>query len=167
MDIMPVTKIKAKWDEGNLVFLDNSTNELLRLNADDKEVLINGEYKVRKIAKVALKSADTAGGVLSWVNPEDGDIIITRLLVNITTAASAACTLNFGTTSTSATTASDNLIDGLDVNTATGLFDNITDKGDNGRSKQLLAKGKWLTGSKATGAAAGLAGYAYIEYVVV
>lgn len=164
---MPVTKIKSKWENGNLVFYNNSEAELLRLNADDAEMLISGGNKVAKVAKVALGTADTAGGVLSWTNPEAGNIIVTRLFVDITTVATAACTLDFGTTATNGTTSSANLIDGIDVNTATGLFDNITDKGTDGKSRQLLAPGKWITGSKASGAAAGLKGYAYIEYIVV
>lgn len=163
---MPVTRIKTRWDNGNFVFQNDKGNEVLRLNADGEEVLLNGVLKVRKIAKVALGAADTAGGVLSWANPEADSIIITRLLINVTTKATAACTLDFGTTATNGTTTSANLIDGIDVNTATGLFDNITDKGTDGKSKQLLAPGKWVTGSKSTGAAAGLVGYAYIEYIV-
>jgi hypothetical protein len=46
------------------------------------------------------------------------------------------------------------------------LFDHCTDKGSNGKSRQTLASGKWITASKASGATAGLVGYAYIQYVV-
>lgn len=117
-----------------------------------------------KIARVALAAVDTAGGVFAWQNPEAGSIVISRVEVNVTTVATGACTLDIGTTATNATTSSDTLIDGLDVNAATGLFDNITDKGTNGKSRQLLASGKWVTASKASGATAGLVGYAYIYY---
>lgn len=123
--------------------------------------------RVQKIAKVALGVADTAGGVLSWANPETGSIIITRVVLDVTTKSTGACTLDVGTTAVSATTTSDTLIDGVDVGTEAGTFDNYEDAGTNGTSRQKLATGKWVTASKASGAAAGLAGYAYIEYFLI
>lgn len=116
------------------------------------------------VAKVALGTGTSGGGVFSWQNPENRDIIIDRIMLNITTKATSAATVDVGATATSATTSSDNLIDGLDVNAAVGLFDNITDKGTNGKSRQLLASGKWVTASQASGAVAGLVGFAYISY---
>lgn len=119
---------------------------------------------IKKIAKVALATADTGGGVLSWANPEATSIIITKLLVNITTKSTGACTLDFGTTATSATTSSDTLMDGIDAGATAALFDSAS----HATTKSLLlASGKWVTGSKASGAAAGLKGDAYIEYILV
>jgi hypothetical protein len=117
-----------------------------------------------KVARVALAEVDTAGGVFAWANPEATSIIVTRVVLDVTTAATGACTIDVGTTATSATTLSDNLIDGLDINAAAGVFDNITDKGTNGKARQKLAAGKWVTGSKASGASAGTVGFAYIHY---
>jgi len=108
--------------------------------------------------------ADTGGGIGAWRNPEAVSIIIQRLVIDTTVVATGACTIDAGTTATSATTSSDNLIDGLDVNAAIGTFDNITDKGTNGKSRQKLASGKWVTFSRASGASAGLVGTAYITY---
>jgi hypothetical protein len=42
--------------------------------------------------------------------------------------------------------------------------DNLGDAGTNGKTRQKLAAGKWVTGSVASGAAAGLVGFAYIHY---
>lgn len=120
-----------------------------------------------KVARVALAALDTGGGVLAWQNPEASSIIVHRFFLNVTTKATSACTVDAGTTATNATTSSDNLIDGLDVGTAAGLFDNLGDGGTNGKMKQLLAAGKWITVSKASGAAAGLVGFAYINYTVI
>lgn len=117
-----------------------------------------------KIARVALTALDTGGGVFAWANPEAGSIIISRVELNVTTKATSACTVDIGTTATNATTSSDNLIDGLDTGTAIITADNITDKGSNGKSRQLLATGKWVTGSMASGAAAGTVGFCYIFY---
>lgn len=129
--------------------------------------LIANADRVPKVAKVALAAVDTGGGIFAWQNDESSSIIVIRVGLDVTTAATAACTVDVGTTATSATTSADNLIDGLDVNAAAGVFDNITDKGTNGKSRQKLAAGKWITGSKASGASAGLVGYAYIEYIVI
>mgnify|MGYP000875309066 CR=1 FL=1 len=114
--------------------------------------------------KVALAASDSAGGVVSLANPEGADVIVTRLVVYVTAAATASCTIDAGIAAT-ATTSSDNLINGLDVNAATGVFDNITDVGTNGKSRQRWPSNYYLTISKASGATAGLAGYAYVEYI--
>lgn len=116
----------------------------------------NGAYKV------ALGSSDAAAGVLSVLNPEGVDLIITRFVEDVVTPSSGACTVDFGVAATAIS--NDTLIDGKSQATA-GVFDNVEDQGTNGKSAVLWAAGTYLTGSKASGAAAGLAGYAYITYV--
>ena len=150
----------------------NAPGKNFEWDADTGKFGINGVDitpvdRVVKVVKVPLAAVDTGGGVFSWQNNEGASIIIQRIVLDVTTKATGACTIDVGTTDTSATTSSDNLINGLDVNAAAGVFDNITDKGVNGKSKQKLANGKWVTASKASGATAGLAGNAYIEYIVV
>ena len=123
-----------------------------------------------KCTKIALTASDAAAGVFSWQNPHGSAIIIARVLVDLTTKATAAATIDVGTDG-DGTGSSDNLIDGLDVNTATGVFDNMTDKGSNGKEMQRLdAKGgttDYVTASKATGATAGIVGNAYVFYYEV
>lgn len=119
------------------------------------------------VSRVALNAVDTAGGVFAWANPHENNIAIINCVVHVSTVATGACTLDIGTTAVSATTSSNNLLTALDVNAATGVFDNNTDKGASGKTRQLLAPGKWVTASKASGATAGLVGYAYIEYIVL
>jgi len=118
-----------------------------------------------KVAKVALAALDTAGGVFAWANPEAGSIIITKVVLDVTTVATGACTVDIGTTTVSAATLSDNLIDGVDTHSAAVITDNVTDAGTNGKSVLKLATGKWVTGSMASGAAAGTVGSAYIHYL--
>lgn len=115
--------------------------------------------------RYVLAALDTVGGVLKLANPEGVDIIIPSggLLLDITTIATAACTVDAGIDS-DGTTSADNLIDGLDVHSATGQFDNIADKGTDGGPHKWGAD-EYLVISKASGATAGLAGYAYIQYV--
>ena len=115
-----------------------------------------------KIARVALSAAGT--GVFSWANPEAGDILISRVELDVTTVTSVGgATIDVGVTTVSSSTTSDNLIDGKDINAATGVFDNITDVGTNGKSRQRIATGKWVTGT-ASGTPTALVGFVYIHY---
>lgn len=120
--------------------------------------------RATKVARVALAAVDSGGGVFSWANPEAAAVLVTRVILDVTTQTSGACTLDVGMTATNGTTSADNLIDGLSLATA-GLFDNIEDQGTNGTSRQKVATGKWVTGSVASGASSGLVGYAYIHYI--
>ncbi len=152
-------------DDGGATWVVGSSGTL-----DIKGTLKTGGValdRLVKVARVALTAADTAGGLFAWANPEASDILIERVLLDVTTKATGACTADIGTTATNATTSSDTLIDGVDVGTAAGLFDNITEKGTNGKSRQRLAPGKWVTGSVATGASAGIVGFVYIQYIPV
>lgn len=128
--------------------------------------LVGNADRVVKVAKVPLANVDTGGGVFSWANDEGATVIVQRVVIDVTTIATGACTLDVGYTATSAVTKIDNLIDGIDIHVA-GAYDNIDDKGINGKSKQKVLSGKWVTGSVASGTSAGLVGFAYIEYVVI
>lgn len=131
--------------------------------------VIEGAAERIRTAVVALADATGGGGILAWQNPEEYPIIVTRLVLDITTEATGAATGNFGAAA-NGTTSSDTLLDGVDIGAAAGVFDNIDDQGTNGLSKvRLAANGgavDYLTGSGAADPA-GLAGYAYIFYIVV
>jgi hypothetical protein len=116
------------------------------------------------IEKVDLVASDATGGVFAWQNHHNEAVLVTRVVIDLTTKASGAGTLDVGMTATSAATSADNLIDGLDVNAATGVFDNVENQGTNGTASQKVAAGKWITASKATGNMAGIVGSAFIHY---
>lgn len=116
--------------------------------------------------RAALSATTGAGGALALANPEGRPLIVTALILNITTKATAACTLDAGIGAT-ATTSADGLIDGLDVNAAAGTFTNIINAGSNGKAHALWAADTFLTVSEKTGAIAGLVGEAIVEYIVV
>lgn len=115
----------------------------------------------------ALGAADTGGGIFSWQNPEDGTILVQHVALVITTKTTAVCTVDVGTTATNATTLSDTLIDGKDINAAAGTFTNDESAGTNGKPVKRLESGKWVTASKASGAAAGLVGTYEIYYTAL
>lgn len=116
------------------------------------------------IERVALVASDAAGGMLAWANPYGSSIIVTRVLVDLVTASAGVCTVDVGVAA-NATTLSDTAIDGLNINAAAGLFDNVENQGTNGKSALKMTSTQYLTASMASGAAAGAAGYFYIEWV--
>ena len=122
-----------------------------------------------KVVKVALGALDAAAGVLSWQNPESVAILATVIL-DVTTKSTAACTVDVGPDGDGAGSA-DTLLDGLDVGAAALRGNSFKNGGTNGVGfVRLDAKGgttDWITASKASGAAAGLVGSAYIIYIPV
>lgn len=119
--------------------------------------------EVVSISGAALHAAN----LTLWTAPANAMIL--RVLLNVTTIATGACTVDIGYTAVSATTSSDTLLDGIDVNAATALFDSMNaalDSGANAKA-QLAASGKWITADEASGDATGLVAVAYIQYVLV
>lgn len=106
-----------------------------------------------------------ASGFAAWQNPEVGTILILDVILQVTTASTGACTLDIGTTAVSAATSSDNLMNALSVATA-GVFTNGSDAGTNGKSRQSLAAGKWVTVHEASGNATGMIGELTIFYLI-
>lgn len=131
--------------------------------------VIEGAAERLRTATVALAAATGAGGILAWQNPEDRPIIVTRIVLDVTTKSTGAATADFGPAA-NATTSSDTLLDGVDVGTAAGVFDNIENQGTNGKSTARLDENggttDYITGSGVADPA-GLVGNAYIWYVVV
>lgn len=113
--------------------------------------------------KTALTAADdtTAGGVLSLANPEGADLIVTRLILDVTTASTGAAAVDAGIAANGSTSA-DNLIDGASVATI-GVLDNIEDGGTNGQAVYKWGASQYLT-ITASADATGLVANAYIEY---
>lgn len=134
---------------------------------DEFSSLHNGGVKS---VTVALTAGAAESFALAWQNPESTAILVQRVLVDLTTAGGTAnSVLNVGSAANDTTT-SNNVIDGLNLNT-TGLFDNIDDQGTNGAATARLdAMGgttDYLTGQILVATAADLVGNVYIEYVMV
>ncbi len=131
----------------------------------------NGGVAFDRLPKCAVKALTGAGlhaAVQAWQNPEAVSIIITKVIVDVTTVATGAAKVDVGTTAVSATTASDNLIDGIDVNAAAGLLGQADGDGTtNSKLQQKLATGKWVTFKEISGDVTGLVANAYIFYVLV
>lgn len=115
--------------------------------------------------KHALTAATgtTAGGVLKVMNDFGADVIVTRLVLDIATKSTGVATVDAGIHATGSASA-DNLIDGLDVNAAAGVFDNTKNGGTNGKGVALWPAGHYLV-ITASATAAGLVGNAHVEFV--
>lgn len=126
------------------------------------EVLLMGtnETPIGTVAKVALNAVDTAGGVFSF--SAGVAVLVTRVVLDITTASTGACTIDVGVAA-NATTLNDTLIDGQSL-AAIAVLDNIENQGTNGVATRKLGATQFVTGSVASGASAGVAGFAYIYY---
>ena len=113
--------------------------------------------------RTALGVGVSGGGVISVANPFGRAMFVGRMYVYTTTKSTGASTVDFGVAA-NGTTSADTLLDGVDLGTAVGVFSNVDDKGTNGKGRQLLGATQFVTGSQATGAVAGLVGFAYIEF---
>lgn len=105
----------------------------------------------------------TGGDALGLANPEGADLLITRFMLNITTAATGSANVDAGVAA-DATTSADDLIDGADVGSAAAIFDNIDDQGTNGQSLLEWGSDEYVTVTPSA-TLAGLVGKYYIEYV--
>lgn len=93
-----------------------------------------------KYATLALTGAAVHAAAVGIVNPEAVDVLVTAVYLDLTTHATAASgSIDIGWTSSSITTASDTLADGLLV--GSGVTAPITYTGNN----QVGANGKFVT----------------------
>lgn len=116
--------------------------------------------------KKALTAATTttAGAVLSLLNPEGADLIVTDLILNIKTASTGAATVDAGIAA-DGTTSADNLIDGASV-AAIATLNNVDSKGTNGKKAIKWGATQYLT-ITASATTAGMVGDALIKWVRV
>ena len=125
-----------------------------------------------KIVTAALTAGVKDAFCLAWENPETVPILVTRILVDITTAGgTATAVLDFGAAA-DANTTSATLLDGVNAD-AVAIYDNLLaeDAGQNGKTVvKLDQKGgptAFITGQILTDAASALVGNAYIFYTEV
>lgn len=154
--------LKTTCADADTIEVSSTTGKLQLKDAGSSKANGVGRADVSKFAgfwlQGALTANDAAGGVFSVENTYGTNLAVLRVVIQVTTIASDTCTIDVGTAA-NATTSSDKLLDGLDVRTATGVFDNIDDQGTNGQSCLKWPSGEFVNGSMAGGGAtAGLVG---------
>lgn len=124
---------------------------------------IPADFQRKATLKIAMGALDTKGGVIKLLNPFGFEVLITRMIVDVTTKTTGACTIDAGVDADGAT-GNDTLLDGLDIGTATILTDNLETPGTNGQSCVKWGSTQYLVASMASGAAAGGVGSVYVEF---
>ena len=131
--------------------------------ADDR---LDASSRLVKVDLAVVGTTHAAGDHnFAWANPEGEDIIVEKLVIDITTAATGSCTLDAGVAA-DGTTTSDNLMDAVDVGAAAILTTNdIAGAGVNGKGSQPMTSSQWITGDFSA-SAAGLVGSFYVKYFI-
>jgi len=120
------------------------------------------QYGAYKAALTAV-TGTAVGGALKLQNPEGVDLIITRLILDITTKSTGAATVDAGIDDDGAQS-SDTLMDAVDVGTAAGVFDSLSGAGTNDKTVVKWPAGHYLV-ITASATLAGLVGNAYIQWI--
>lgn len=142
------------------------------VNTDEAQSLSNKtlvDGTTNRYERVAV--LDIGGAALHAANltafTAPSDCIITRAILNITTQSTGASTIDVGLTATTATTASDTLLDGVS-GAAAAVFDSADAGLDTGANDmaQTLASGKWVTVDEASGDVTGMVAKLYVYYIL-
>jgi len=106
----------------------------------------------------------TGGDALNLANPEGADLLITRFILNVTTEATGAATVDAGVAATG--TSNDELIDGGNVGAAAIILDNVEDCVDGNVAQACVEWGsdEYVTVTPSA-TLAGLVGTYHIEYI--
>jgi len=149
---------------GTAPFNDAGTGTIKRGN---RGAIAPGEELV---ASGALTAGNANAFAFAWQNPYPTAIVVTRVVIDVTTAGGTVNSVLDVGSAADATTTSNNLIDGMDLNTI-GVYDNLDNPGTNGKAKQKVdANGgaiDWVTGQILVANAAALVGKYYICYTGV
>lgn len=174
---MAVNKISVRADAPAQVAPGDWTTFRVNSSADTPQWVSVSDTvvparRVTQVVKVPLSGATihaASGGVVAWQVPAACAIIVDKVVLDVTTVSSGACTLDIGYTATDATTTSDTMLDGVDVNSAAAVFDSSNaalDSGANAKAQKCAAS-KWITIDEKTGDATGLVANLYIYYTTI
>lgn len=117
-----------------------------------------------RVARIPLANANASGFIGEVENEDDNTRVIVDAVLNLSSAAGQAGTVDIGVTGTSEASA-DTLLDGVDVNAATDIFSPLEDAGTNGGIMRDWVPGDFVTISEASGDADGIGGELLVYYV--
>jgi hypothetical protein len=98
---------------------------------------------VVKLFDYTVAVSTTSGVVAAWTNPFGRSILIHQVIADVTTASTGASTVDIGV-GADATTASDNLMDGVSL-AATGQLNSQKNAGTNGNGCQKATSANAVT----------------------
>ncbi len=173
-----MAEIKQRADGSLAIYREGDTKELLTVggpvvpditNKTSPGLAAGFTFLGKSVVKIPLGTGAAGTANLASVKLSDNDDhILGHTVVNITTGQSLSLDLSLGTGASSSTFAN-NLIDAVNLSpdaAGVGVYDNVTDKGTAGKSRQLLSAGQFITvtSSRTVGT---LQGYVTIDAVKV
>lgn len=122
-----------------------------------------------KVAKGVLVAGSVNSMTFAWQNPESSAILVQRVIIDVTTVASAASVMDVAVVASATSTAA-TIFNDLPLN-GEAVYDHtlVAGTGLGGVHKADANGGTndWVTGKSLTEASTGLVGKYYIEYVTV
>lgn len=132
------------------------------LKDSDGNIVYSGQGGAKGVVTIrqAITGYTSTGVKFGIANPFGQTVVIQEAVLVVTTVATGAATVDIGVAA-NATTGSDTLIDGKDVNAATGAFNNViaAQAGTNGRIERTWGASEFVTLNGASGDLTGLVGY--------
>lgn len=154
-----VTKVPGKVFAGVIVERVSSTKCFVDISPALRE---NGTYEVILTGDLTAATTTDGGAVLNLANPFGERVIASELILDVTTEADGAATVDAGIAATN--TSNDSLIDGANVGAAPIVASNVDNPGTNG-GKAAWPSASYLT-ITASATLAGLVG-TYIVKVLL
>ena len=154
--------LKPTCADADTIEVSSTTGKLQIKDSGSSKSNGIGRADVSKFAGMwlqgALVASDAAGGVFSVENTWGTNLVVLRVVLQVTTVASdGTCKLDIGL-AVNATTSAATLMDEVNVGAATGIYDNIDDQGTAGGSCLKWPSGEFVNASMAAGATSGLVG---------
>lgn len=112
---------------------------------------------------ITAATTTSGGDAISVANPEGATLLITGMVIDVTTEATGAATMDVGVAA-DGTTSSDTLMDGVDVGTAAIVGNTVKHAGTNGMSMVKWTSTQYVTGTPSA-TLAGLVGTYHITYI--
>lgn len=151
-----MASIRQNADGSLGIFSDAEGVEVTRFGGPASASVAAPIWRGTYIAKIPLTASDTAGGVFAFQPPDTSkNWIFERVVLDVTTQSSAACTVSIGVAA-NATTLNSTLVSGQSV-AAAGVFSAVN-------VQKYTAATQYVTGSVASGASAGLVGFAHLHF---
>ena len=158
--------------ELNVIVRDARNAERLYPIDDQVSTGSRSNFRTVKVASGDLAVVDANNIIFAWENPEPNQIIVYEVIINVTTVATNAATMDVDRVN-DAVSHGATILDAIDLNAAIATFDshNVTDAGATGNEKPRLlnaqgsATNAWITGyESAAQPTDGIVGKYYIYY---
>lgn len=114
------------------------------------------------VVEAPITPSDTAGGLFAWANPFPFPVLVEDLTVNVQTGSTGASTFSFGVAAND-TTLSSTLLSGTNGQTVQTIASSEPLAATSTTAARLVGAGQWITGSRASGATAGIVGRVHLS----